>query len=133
MLPSRLTTEVTENTFSCVRGNCGDAHPTATQAKTELKAISLSEALDPPKGSSYANTQCWSAVTLLDLPPRKNLTIEGDGALQSEEFVDLGEEWEPKLGDSEKNSYEDYGIYHMAGWSLAKVLIFILSPIAHNI
>jgi hypothetical protein len=116
LLPCRLSTEVSENVFSIVRCGCGDAHPTPCQAKSELKTLCLSEALDPPKGSSYASAGGWSAVTLLDLPPKSS---------RCQALIPHGEcnddAWEPPTVDL--FTLEDYGVYHMAGWSLGKVAI----------
>lgn len=112
---------MSENAFSSVRGNCGDSHPSATQAKTELKAISLSEALDPPRGSSYAAAGGWSAVTLLDLP---TVRLKATATAQ-EKPSDGVTEWDYVAADTDARTYEDYGVYHMSGWALAKVSIIL--------
>lgn len=119
ILPSRMTTEVVENAFSVVRECCGDAFPSAIQAKSELKTFSLSAALDPPKGSSYANAGGWNAVTLLDL---KKATPESD-----DHHLVVDWHWQPGIGETEaKDDYQTYGIYHMCGWSLGKVCNFTI-------
>lgn len=117
LLPSRLTTEMVENVYSIVRTCCGDPFPTPLQGMNELKTITLSAALDPPRGSSYASAEGWNAVTLLDLSKRNPKNLTTADCQQQPEVIS----WCPTSDNLTKDDYEAYGIYHMSGWSLTKV------------
>jgi len=116
-----MTTEGVENVFSLARVHSGDAHPTPLQAKTEVKRISLTKALDPPKGSSYAGTSDKHLVTILDFPlSRKKVSLpEATG-----EFFDSHNPEAPNA-PSEKQMRQ-YALYHLAGWAMMKVFFIKL-------
>jgi len=70
-------------------------------------------------GSSYQNCDDWAAVTLLDLsstarqkPPEPSAT-------------GVGKDWMPDEHNAAPGC-ENFGIFHTAGWALAKVCVLVV-------